>query len=129
MAPRRRRGAGSDSDRDEPAPSVNDGPKNRPPNTAFRQQRMRAWQCVLTPKLIVTVFSILAAIYLGFGAYLTYLTYTVCFAICPSGRIQVTAGNGRLTSNTLRRFGIYKLTTQTARGTHQRVNWPRCPKS
>jgi len=51
--------------------------KNRPPNTAFRQQRMRAWQCVLTPKLIVIVFSILAAIYLGFGAYLTYLAHTV----------------------------------------------------
>lgn len=38
---------------------------------------MRAWQCVLTPKLIVTIFSILAAIYLGFGAYLTYLAHTV----------------------------------------------------
>jgi len=82
MAPRRRRGAGSDSDRDEAAPPpVDDGPKNRPPNTAFRQQRMRAWQCVLTPKLIVTVFSILAALYLGFGAYLTYLTYTVCLTL------------------------------------------------
>ncbi|KAK3377833.1 ligand-effect modulator 3 family [Podospora didyma] len=78
MAPRRRRGADSDSAQDEPAAAdVADAPKNRPPNTAFRQQRMRAWQCVLTPKLIVTVFSVLAAIYLGFGAYLTYLAYTV----------------------------------------------------
>ncbi|KAM7203671.1 hypothetical protein V8F33_001986 [Rhypophila sp. PSN 637] len=98
MAPRRRRGAGSDSDRDDPAPEVNDGPKNRPPNTAFRQQRMRAWQCVLTPKLIVTVFSILAALYLGFGAYLTYLTYTVrdltidyteCSRNAPNGPLQL----------------------------------------
>jgi len=38
---------------------------------------MKAWQCVLTPKLIVTIFSILAAIYLGFGAYLTWLAHTV----------------------------------------------------
>ncbi|KAK0616113.1 ligand-effect modulator 3 family [Bombardia bombarda] len=76
MAPRRRRGAGSDTAQEDNT-SETDGPKNRPPNTAFRQQRMRAWQCVLTPKLIVTVFSILAAIYLGFGAYLTYLAHTV----------------------------------------------------
>jgi hypothetical protein len=75
MAPRRRRGAANDAGDD--AGSEPDAPKNRPPNTAFRQQRMRAWQCVLTPKLIVTIFSILAAIYLGFGAYLTWLAYTV----------------------------------------------------
>ncbi|KAK4032485.1 ligand-effect modulator 3 family [Parachaetomium inaequale] len=75
MAPRRRRGAAEDAGDD--THSEPDAPKNRPPNTAFRQQRMRAWQCVLTPKLIVTIFSILAAIYLGFGAYLTYLAYTV----------------------------------------------------
>ncbi|VBB75232.1 Putative meiotically up-regulated gene protein [Podospora comata] len=75
MAPRRRRGASDDAAADDH--SETDAPKNRPPNTAFRQQRMRAWQCVLTPKLIVTIFSILAAIYLGFGAYLTYLAHTV----------------------------------------------------
>jgi len=75
MAPRRRRGAADDAGGD--AASETDAPKNRPPNTAFRQQRMRAWQCVLTPKLIVTIFSILAAIYLGLGAYLTYLAHTV----------------------------------------------------
>ncbi|KAK4156290.1 ligand-effect modulator 3 family [Chaetomidium leptoderma] len=75
MAPRRRRGAAPEDGDD--ANSETDALKNRPPNTAFRQQRMRAWQCVLTPKLIVTIFSIMAAIYLGFGAYLTYLAHTV----------------------------------------------------
>jgi len=75
MAPRRRRGA--DAAEEEPQQPESDAPKNKPPNTAFRQQRMKAWQCVLTPKLIVTIFSILAAIYLGFGAYLTYVAHTV----------------------------------------------------
>lgn len=75
MAPRRRRGASGDAAEDDH--SETETLKNRPPNTAFRQQRMRAWQCVLTPKLIVTIFSILAAVYLGFGAYLMYLAYTV----------------------------------------------------
>ncbi|KAL0465833.1 ligand-effect modulator 3 family [Neurospora intermedia] len=75
MAPRRRRG-GRDGSQDGNS-SETDAPKNRPPNTAFRQQRMRAWQCVLTPKLIVSIFTVLAAIYLGFGAYLTYLAFTV----------------------------------------------------
>ncbi|KAL1835962.1 hypothetical protein VTJ49DRAFT_5760 [Mycothermus thermophilus] len=76
MAPRRRRGAGQDAG-DDASSETDNAHKNRPPNTAFRQQRMRAWQCVLTPKLIVTIFSILSAIYLGFGAYLTYLAHTV----------------------------------------------------
>lgn len=76
MAPRRRRGAGQETG-DDASSEPDNAPKNRPPNTAFRQQRMRAWQCVLTPKLIVTIFSILAAIYLGFGAYLTYVAHTV----------------------------------------------------
>jgi len=75
MAPRRRRGADAPQEENNSEPEA---PKNRPPNTAFRQQRMKAWQCVLTPKLIVTIFSILAAIYLGFGAYLTWLAHTVC---------------------------------------------------
>ncbi|KAK4226510.1 ligand-effect modulator 3 family [Podospora fimiseda] len=95
MAPRRRRGANEDGEDDRA--SETDAPKNRPPNTAFRQQRMRAWQCVLTPKLIVTIFSILAAIYLGFGAYLTYLAYTVrditvdytkCSTEAPTGNFE-----------------------------------------
>jgi len=73
MAPRRRRGDNSAQDDASETETL----KNRPPNTAFRQQRMKAWQCVLTPKLIVTIFSILAAIYLGFGAYLTWLAHTV----------------------------------------------------
>lgn len=81
MAPRRRRGAGNEAG-DDTHSETDNAPKNRPPNTAFRQQRMRAWQCVLTPKLIVTIFSILAAIYLGFGAYLTYLAHTVRTAPC-----------------------------------------------
>ncbi|KAK3328380.1 ligand-effect modulator 3 family [Cercophora scortea] len=77
MAPRLRRGAARDAAAQDDHAEETETLKNRPPNTAFRQQRMRAWQCVLTPKLIVTVFSILAAIYLGFGAYLTYLAHTV----------------------------------------------------
>lgn len=44
---------------------------------------MRAWQCVLTPKLIVSIFTVLAAIYLGFGAYLTYLAFTVLYPPVP----------------------------------------------
>ena len=85
MAPRRRRG-----ETGEDAVEETDAPKNRPPNTAFRQQRMRAWQCVLTPKLIVTIFSILAAIYLGFGAWLTYLAHTVCSSLCSGRRVPST---------------------------------------
>ncbi|KAK3945977.1 ligand-effect modulator 3 family [Diplogelasinospora grovesii] len=77
MAPRRRRGANGDGSNNDEHSDTDNAPKNRPPNTAFRQQRMKAWQCVLTPKLIVTIFSILAAIYLGFGAYLTYLAHTI----------------------------------------------------
>lgn len=110
MAPRRRRGAGPDAGDD--AQSETDAPKNRPPNTAFRQQRMRAWQCVLTPKLIVTIFSILAAIYLGFGAWLTYLAHTVCrsaLGFSPCVERMLTA------ACCAARSGTFRSTTPTAR--------------
>ena len=96
MAPRRRRGA--DAAEEEPQPE-SDAPKNKPPNTAFRQQRMKAWQCVLTPKLIVTIFSILAAIYLGFGAYLTYVAHTVRDAfLLPASLLPPFPGCGSVLS-------------------------------
>lgn len=106
MAPRRRRGA--DAAEEEPQPQ-SDAPKNKPPNTAFRQQRMKAWQCVLTPKLIVTIFSILAAIYLGFGAYLTYVAHTVRN---PSPRAR----------------HVSSITTRVNRGRRQEALIRTCPE-
>lgn len=114
MAPRRRRG-GRDGSQDGNS-SETDAPKNRPPNTAFRQQRMRAWQCVLTPKLIVSIFTVLAAIYLGFGAYLTYLAFTVLFPrfpLCPLSPLAKSVRPAADHVAHLVRFEISVLTTPT----------------
>lgn len=113
MAPRRRRG-GRDGSQDGNS-SETDAPKNRPPNTAFRQQRMRAWQCVLTPKLIVSIFTVLAAIYLGFGAYLTYLAFTVLSPgsfLCPLSLAAKSVRPAADHATHLFRFEISVSTTQ-----------------
>jgi hypothetical protein len=94
MAPRRRRGAQTEDSGDGEQPET-EKLKNRPPNTAFRQQRMRAWQCVLTPKLIVTVFSILAAVYIGFGVWLTIMAFQVRDIRVDYTTCQRDGGEGR----------------------------------
>lgn len=62
----------SDSDSDG---AVNAGPKQksrRPPNTAFRQQRLKAWQPILTPKTVLPLFFCVAIVFAPLGGLLLY---------------------------------------------------------
>lgn len=45
----------------------------RPPNTAFRQQRLKSWQPVLTPKIVIPFLLLLAVIFIpiGIGIYVS----------------------------------------------------------
>lgn len=81
----------SDSDRSPPSAGRN-APKQksrRPPNTAFRQQRLKAWQPILTPKTVLPVFFIITIIFAPIGGLLLYasnqvqeitLDYTNCIS-------------------------------------------------
>ncbi|KAI9356001.1 CDC50/LEM3 family [Zopfochytrium polystomum] len=61
--------------------------KNRPANTAFKQQRLKAWQPILTPKVVLPAFFAVGCIFipLGVGLYLAsekvseiIFDYTTC---------------------------------------------------
>jgi len=66
----------------------------RPGNTAFRQQRLKAWQPILTPKTVLPLFFAIAIIFGPIGGLLLYassqvqditLEYTNCFKDAPEG--------------------------------------------
>lgn len=66
----------------------------RPPNSAFRQQRLKSWQPILTPATVLPLFFAVAAIFALFGGLLIHasdqvqeimLDYTHCGTDAPSG--------------------------------------------
>ncbi|KAF2182791.1 Lem3/Cdc50 [Zopfia rhizophila CBS 207.26] len=64
----------------------------RPANTAFRQQRLKAWQPILTPKTVLPLFFIVGIIFAPIGGLLLYassqvqelsIDYTNCNETAP----------------------------------------------
>lgn len=49
----------------------------KPPNTAFRQQRLKAWQPILTPKSVIPLLILIAIIFTPLGIAIIYTTYNV----------------------------------------------------
>lgn len=65
----------------------------RPANTAFRQQRLKAWQPILTPKTVLPLFFVIGIIFAPIGGLLLYasaqvqeirLEYTNCNSSAPA---------------------------------------------
>ncbi|KAL4912204.1 ligand-effect modulator 3 family [Aspergillus aurantiobrunneus] len=53
-------------------------PKNRrPANTAFRQQRLKAWQPILTPRSVLPLFFVVGVIFAPIGGLLLWASSTV----------------------------------------------------
>lgn len=69
---RRRRGSDSDV---EGVSAIHKS--RRPPNTAFRQQRLKAWQPILTPKSVIPLLLLLAVIFAPLGIAIINTTYNV----------------------------------------------------
>ncbi|KAJ2494478.1 alkylphosphocholine resistance protein lem3, partial [Coemansia sp. RSA 2049] len=44
----------------------------RPSNTAFKQQRLRAWQPLLTPKSVLPTFFVIGIIFAPIGGWLLW---------------------------------------------------------
>ncbi|CAI7648858.1 unnamed protein product [Penicillium glandicola] len=70
-------------------------PKSRrPANTAFRQQRLKAWQPILTPKSVLPLFFIIGVIFAPIGGVLLWasslvqeisIDYSDCSKLAPTG--------------------------------------------
>lgn len=66
----------------------------RPPNTAFRQQRLKAWQPILTPRTVLPLFFAIGIIFAPIGGLLLWassqvqelvLDYSKCATDAPRG--------------------------------------------
>ncbi|EGP90366.1 unnamed protein product [Zymoseptoria tritici ST99CH_1A5] len=62
------------SSHDEP---VEKQKSRRPPNNAFRQQRLKAWQPILTPKTVLPLFFAVGVIFAPIGGVLLWASSTV----------------------------------------------------
>ncbi|KAJ2971070.1 hypothetical protein NUW58_g9519 [Xylaria curta] len=100
----------------EQSPAEEKKTSRRPANTAFRQQRLKAWQPILTPKNVIWIFfvlGVLAAIVGGLLIYASRMTssieidYTDCgakatnnFTLMPSDSVKsYWRNNGSATVN------------------------------
>ncbi|KAI0012694.1 Lem3/Cdc50 [Xylariaceae sp. FL0662B] len=70
----------------------------RPANTAFRQQRLKAWQPILTPKTVIPLFFLIGIICAPVGGLLIYasstvkelrIDYTNCFRDAPTDQADL----------------------------------------
>ncbi|KAI6782071.1 Meiotically up-regulated like protein [Emericellopsis cladophorae] len=78
---------------DDSGPNQPDKKKSRrPANTAFRQQRLKAWQPILTPKTVLPLFFVIGVIFAPIGGLLYWastqvqeirLDYTNCLRNAP----------------------------------------------
>ncbi|EKM55759.1 uncharacterized protein PHACADRAFT_256619 [Phanerochaete carnosa HHB-10118-sp] len=85
---RRNRGrASGDQDVDNGQPKKEKGSWRKPANTAFKQQRLKAWQPILTPKTVLPSLLIIGLIFAPIGGLLIWgsglvteitLDYTTC---------------------------------------------------
>ncbi|RMX84682.1 hypothetical protein D0867_09572 [Hortaea werneckii] len=85
---------GSLRDQEEPEQKQK---SRRPPNTAFRQQRLKAWQPILTPRTVLPLFFAIGVIFAPIGGLLLWassevqeilIDYTDCNTtapLCPDG--------------------------------------------
>lgn len=73
----RRRNHGADANGSEDEGVLQIHKSRKPPNTAFRQQRLKAWQPILTPKTVIPLLFLMAAVFAPLGAVLIWATYNV----------------------------------------------------
>lgn len=62
----------SDSDNERPPHEEQKEKSRRPPNTAFRQQRLKAWQPIFTPKTVLPLLLCITVIFAPLGGALIY---------------------------------------------------------
>ncbi|KAJ1734192.1 alkylphosphocholine resistance protein lem3 [Coemansia biformis] len=59
------------------AGGASEGKSKRPSNTAFKQQRLRAWQPLLTPKSVLPTFFVIGIVFAPIGGWLLWASQRV----------------------------------------------------
>jgi hypothetical protein len=81
MAFRNRRDPDNDTFDDHPEPEDKKKKKDKsrkPPNTAFRQQRLKAWQPILTTKTVIIIYFVFGIVFMPIGGLLLWANSLVC---------------------------------------------------
>lgn len=83
----------------------------KPANTAFRQQRLKAWQPILTPKTVLPLFFAVGIIFAPIGGLLLWassqvqeivIDYTDCIRVAPTGNKWEDIDWGNIPSDNVR---------------------------
>jgi hypothetical protein len=97
----------------EPSPGE-EKKSRRPANTAFRQQRLKAWQPILTPKNVIWIFFVLGIFAAIVGGLLLYASRMVSDAVPFLKRRDETAFGG---------YGMKAVLTRHLRHRSPPSNW------
>ncbi|KAJ5693327.1 Meiotically protein [Penicillium macrosclerotiorum] len=97
-------------------------PKSRrPANTAFRQQRLKAWQPILTPKSVLPLFFIVGVLFAPIGGVLIWASSTVQEIVIDYTDCSSDAPNNTRTYIPDRVSATFKSTTDVK----DQVSWRR----
>ncbi|KAI9226712.1 MAG: CDC50 family protein [Piptocephalis tieghemiana] len=115
---------------------------HKPKNTAFRQQRLRAWQPILTPKTVLPTFFLVGIIFSPIGGVLLYssdsvsemnIDYTDCataassvFQDIPENRYNLHYPQSSSPSFTTPRWKVTQDVTTIDPLTNASLTGPRC---
>ncbi|TFY75293.1 hypothetical protein EWM64_g8719, partial [Hericium alpestre] len=90
------------TDAADAAPKKEKGSWKRPANTAFKQQRLKAWQPILTPKTVLPTLFIIGILFAPIGGLLVWgsslateitVNYTDCDTLTPAANVQDARNN------------------------------------
>ncbi|KAI0273861.1 ligand-effect modulator 3 family [Gloeopeniophorella convolvens] len=99
---RRSKSSQPDANTPDGEPKKDKGSWKRPANTAFKQQRLKAWQPILTPKTVLPTLLIIGIIFAPIGALLVIgsnkvteitINYTDCDQLTPAASREAAESN------------------------------------
>jgi hypothetical protein len=98
-------------------------------DTAFKQQRLKAWQPILTPKAVLPTLFIIGLIFAPIGALIVWgsgkvttitLDYTQCDVDAPTGEAEPMP-RGKYDCEPLARFSIGRILKRPRRPGYRRI--------
>lgn len=87
-----------DSDSDSERPIETKQKSRKPPNTAFRQQRLKAWQPILTPRTVLPLFFCVTIIFAPLGGVMLWASNTVQEIVIDYSHCLEEASNSSLST-------------------------------
>ena len=102
----------------------------RPGNTAFKQQRLKAWQPILTPKTVLPTFFVIGVLFAPIGGLYARFSCSCCLYDKADTLIRLLWGSNEVSIAFKRRFeGVSVECARTGQGVHDRLHQLREPNA